>query len=132
MAARRDSSAAISSSTSSTEAPRAAVVDPLWALPVSPDLVRMAAGYDLVVTLEDNLVEGGVGQKLRARLAEADASARVLTFGVPQQFLTHGSRDEVLEEVGLTAARVAMEVLGTILAQPSAGAVTEPASPRTS
>ncbi|WP_226966153.1 1-deoxy-D-xylulose-5-phosphate synthase [Tessaracoccus defluvii] len=110
----------------------AAVVDPLWALPVSPDLVRMAAGYDLVVTLEDNLVEGGVGQKLRARLAEADASARVLTFGVPQQFLTHGSRDEVLEEVGLTAARVAMEVLGTILAQPSAGAVTEPASPRTS
>ncbi len=40
--------------------------------------------------------------------------------------------DEVLEEVGLTAARVAMEVLGTILAQPSAGAVTEPASPRTS
>lgn len=93
----------------------ASVVDPLWALPVSPDLVRLAGEYDIVVTLEDNLVEGGVGQKLRARLAEAGAEARVLTFGIPQQFLVHGSREEVLEEIGLTAARASLEVLGAVL-----------------
>nr|WP_269451964.1 hypothetical protein [Tessaracoccus coleopterorum] len=36
----------------------AVVVDPLWALPISPDLVAAADGFDLVLTLEDNLVEG--------------------------------------------------------------------------
>ena len=93
----------------------ASVADPLWALPVSQDLVGLAAGHDLVVTLEDNLVEGGVGQKLRSRLAEAGAGTRVLTFGIPQRFLAHGSRDEVLEEIGLTAAKASMEVLGVVL-----------------
>ena len=93
----------------------ASVVDPLWALPVSADLVRLAGEYDLVVTLEDNLVEGGVGQKLRARLAESGAQARVLTFGIPQRFLAHGSRDEVLDEIGLTAAKASLEVLGVVL-----------------
>ncbi len=93
----------------------ASVVDPLWALPVSADLVRLAGEYDLVVTLEDNLAEGGVGQKLRARLAESGAQARVLTFGIPQRFLAHGSRDEVLDEIGLTAAKASLEVLGVVL-----------------
>ncbi|HSO69585.1 MAG TPA: 1-deoxy-D-xylulose-5-phosphate synthase [Arachnia sp.] len=93
----------------------ASVADPLWALPVSQDLVGLAAGHDLVVTLEDNLVEGGVGQKLRSRLAEAGAATRVLTFGIPQRFLAHGSRDEVLEEIGLTAAKAALQVLGVVL-----------------
>ncbi|MHA6511897.1 1-deoxy-D-xylulose-5-phosphate synthase [Tessaracoccus sp. Z1128] len=93
----------------------ASVVDPLWALPVSADLVHLAADHDLVVTMEDNLVEGGVGQKLRARLAEAGAASRVLTFGIPQRFLRHGSREEVLEEIGLTAAKASLEILGVVL-----------------
>ena len=93
----------------------ATVVDPLWALPVSPDLVSMAAGYDVVVTMEDNLVEGGIGQRLRSRLAESHAATRVMTFGIPQRFLAHGSRDEVLDEIGLTAAQVSLRVLGEVL-----------------
>ena len=93
----------------------ATVVDPLWALPVSPDLVAFAADFDVVVTLEDNLVEGGLGHRLRARLAEHGAGARVLNFGIPQEFLAQGSRDEVLTHVGLTPAKISLEVLTTVL-----------------
>ncbi|MBB1509193.1 1-deoxy-D-xylulose-5-phosphate synthase [Tessaracoccus sp. MC1756] len=93
----------------------AAVVDPLWALPVSPDLVSLASGYDLVVTLEDNLVDGGVGQRLGAQLAMEDAAVKVRNFGIPKEFLKHGSRDEVLERIGLTAAATALSVLGDLL-----------------
>ena len=96
----------------------ATVVDPLWALPISPDLVALATGFDVVLTLEDNLVEGGVGQRVSSRLAEAGSDARVLTFGIPQRFLEQGTREEVLDEVGLTAPKVALEALGAILAQP--------------
>lgn len=93
----------------------AAVVDPLWALPVSPDLVSLAMEYDTIVTIEDNLVEGGVGQRLRSRLAESGSDATVMTFGIPQRFLEQGSRDEVLDEIGLTAPKIALEVLGGVL-----------------
>ncbi len=96
----------------------ATVVDPLWALPVSPNLVELAAGFDTVLTLEDNLVEGGVGQRVRSRLAEAGAAVRVLTFGIPQEFLAHGARDEVLDEIGLTAAKIALAALGAVLTDP--------------
>ena len=98
----------------------AAVADPLWSLPISETLVGLAAGYDIVITLEDNLVEGGVGQKLRARLGQIRSSTRVLNFGIPQRFLSHGSREEVLEEIGLTAAQASIEALSAILSDESA------------
>lgn len=101
------------------------VVDPLWALPVSAELTSMASDSDVVLTLEDNLVEGGVGQRLRARLADEGAAAKVLTFGIPQAFLAPGSRDEVLEEIGLTAAQVSLQALGVVLNDAEAEQHTE-------
>lgn len=103
----------------------ATVVDPLWALPVSADLTSMASDSDVVLTLEDNLVEGGVGQRLRARLADEGAAAKVLTFGIPQAFLAPGSRDEVLEEIGLTAAQVSLQALSAVLNDAEAEQHTE-------
>ena len=40
---------------------------------------------------------------------------RVLNLGIPQRFLAHGARDEVLDEIGLTPAKVAMRVLEAVL-----------------
>jgi 1-deoxy-D-xylulose-5-phosphate synthase len=77
--------------------------------------VGLCAARPIVVTLEDGLVEGGVGQRLGARLGERGAGVRVLNLGIPQRFLAHGARDEVLDEIGLTPAKVAMRVLEAVL-----------------
>ncbi len=95
----------------------ATVVDPLWVLPLSRELVELARRHDLVVTMEDNLVEGGIGQRLGALLVREGVPAKVRHFGIPQEFLAHGSRDEVLDQVGLTAAAAAMSVLGDLLSE---------------
>ena len=95
----------------------ATVVDPLWVLPLSRELVELARRHDLVVTMEDNLVEGGIGQRLGALLVREGVPAKVRHFGIPQEFLAHGSRDEVLDQVGLTAAVAAMSVLGDLLSE---------------
>lgn len=79
------------------------VIDPRWLLPVASDLVRVAAGYDWVVTLEDGLVDGGFGSQLRNRLAESNVFTPVLSYGIPKQFLSHATRGEILEELGLTS-----------------------------
>ena len=39
------------------------VLDPVWALPVNPALVAVAADHQLVITIEDNGVVGGYGAR---------------------------------------------------------------------
>ena len=87
------------------------VVDPRWVLPVDAALPALAARHELVVVLEDNGVAGGVGTQVAAALAAARVPTRVRSFGIPQQFLDHASRSQVLEKVGLTAQEVSREVV---------------------
>ena len=106
------------------------VADPLWCVPVSPELVSLAAQHHLVVSIEDNLVMGGLGQRLRARLLEEDTDTPSLTFGIPQRFLEHGSRDEVLTEVGLTGRDIARQVLEHVVKDRSFSAEEQPVHDR--
>ncbi|OQO93981.1 1-deoxy-D-xylulose-5-phosphate synthase [Saccharomonospora piscinae] len=86
------------------------VVDPRWVLPVPEELVALAASHRLVVTLEDSGRHGGVGSATAAALRDADCDVPLRDLGVPQRFLEHGSRDEVLAGIGLTAQDVARRV----------------------
>jgi 1-deoxy-D-xylulose-5-phosphate synthase len=79
------------------------VVDPRWVLPVSPNLVELAARARAVAVIEDNLVSGGVGSAVTLALREAGQSQPIHLHGIPKRFLAHASRGQVLEELGLTA-----------------------------
>lgn len=92
-----------------------AVADPLWALPVSDELVALAGEFSHVVTIEDNLLVGGLGQRLRAVLAERGVTATMQHFGLPQEFLAMGSRGQVLERTGLTPKAISHRVLPRVL-----------------
>ncbi|NIJ12676.1 1-deoxy-D-xylulose-5-phosphate synthase [Saccharomonospora amisosensis] len=86
------------------------VVDPRWVLPVAPELVELAASHRLVVTVEDCGRHGGFGSAVAAALRDADCDVPLRDLGVPQRFLQHGSREQVLAGVGLTAQDVARKV----------------------
>jgi 1-deoxy-D-xylulose-5-phosphate synthase len=88
------------------------VVDPRWVLPVPEVLVRMASRHRLVVSVEDGGRHGGFGWSLAAALRDAGIDMPCRDLGIPQRFLGHGSRDEVLAELGLTAQDVARAVTG--------------------
>jgi 1-deoxy-D-xylulose-5-phosphate synthase len=83
------------------------VVDPRWCVPVSDDLIGMARSAGAVAVLEDNLVVGGVGSQISAALRDAGLSVPVHLHGIPKRFLSHASRGELLEEIGLTPDAVA-------------------------
>lgn len=89
----------------------ATVVDPRWVLPVHPELVDLAAGHRLVVTIEDNLRQGGVGTALLQALNDRAATVPVVTLGLPQAFIGHGPREALLERAGLSAEAVTNAVL---------------------
>ena len=86
------------------------VVDPRWVVPVPPVLVDLARQHRLVVTVEDSGRHGGFGWALAAALRDAGVDVPLRDLGIPQRFLDHASRAEVLAELGLTAQDVARRV----------------------
>ncbi|ARQ68044.1 1-deoxy-D-xylulose-5-phosphate synthase [Streptomyces marincola] len=90
------------------------VVDPRWVKPVDPELPGLAIRHRVVVTVEDNSRAGGVGSAIAQALRDADVDIPLRDFGIPPRFLGHGSRDQVLAEVGLTAPDIARQVTGLV------------------
>jgi 1-deoxy-D-xylulose-5-phosphate synthase len=87
------------------------VIDPRWVLPVDEALIPPAARHQLVVVVEDNGVAGGVATQVAAALRAARVPTVVRGFGIPQEFLDHAGRAQVLEQIGLTAQDVSREVV---------------------
>ncbi|MFJ8953086.1 1-deoxy-D-xylulose-5-phosphate synthase [Streptomyces sp. NPDC102381] len=83
------------------------VVDPRWVKPVDPDLAPLAAAHELVAVVEDNSKAAGVGSAVALALGEAEVDVPVRRFGIPEQFLAHGKRGEVLADIGLTPVEIA-------------------------
>ncbi|MFW5470046.1 1-deoxy-D-xylulose-5-phosphate synthase [Knoellia sp. CPCC 206435] len=90
---------------------RVRVVDPVWVLPVNPALGRLARDAQRVAVIEDNSLAGGVGSHVSAALRASKIDVPIDLFGLPREFLDHGSRGQVLDRVGLTPEAIATTVL---------------------
>jgi len=86
------------------------VVDPRWTKPVDQALVGAARGSRYVIVVEDNGRVGGFGDAVCRLLRDHDVAAPVRTFGLPQEFLGHGDRKEILDDAGLTPQHLARRV----------------------
>ena len=80
----------------------AVVADMRFVKPLDHDLIlELANENDLIVTLEDNSKSGGAGSGVNEVLVAQHHTVPVLNLGLPDQFVEHGTRDELLAQVGL-------------------------------
>lgn len=93
----------------------ATVVDPRWAIPVQPSIVELAGSHRLVITIEDGIRVGGVGTRVRQVLREAGVDTAVDELGIPDEFIDHATREQILEDAGLTASKIAHDVVAQVL-----------------
>ena len=111
----------------------ATVVDPRWIVPVPGSIIDMARDHRLVISLEDGVRVGGIGTRIRQDLRSAGVDTAVDELGLPDEFLDHASRNEILADAGLTAQDIARDVVAQVLgskipvarALPDEGAVSE-------
>ncbi|GHC74400.1 1-deoxy-D-xylulose-5-phosphate synthase [Streptomyces flavofungini] len=100
----------------------ATVVDPRWVKPVDPALPELAGRHRLVAVVEDNSKASGVGAAVALALGEAEVDVPVRRFGIPDQFLAHAKRGEVLADLGLTPVEIAGSISATIARRDATGA----------
>ncbi len=93
----------------------ASVVDPRWVVPVAGSIVEMARDHRIVVSIEDGTRVGGIGTRIRQELRRAGVDTAVDEIGLPDEFLDHGSRSEILEQAGLTAQNIARNLVAQVL-----------------
>jgi len=89
----------------------ATAVSPTWVLPMPPSLVKLVGEYDLVVTVEDGVAEGGLGALLSEKAVRAGLRTPMHAVGLPTAFLDHAARDAIVRSQRLGAADVARDVI---------------------
>ncbi len=93
----------------------ATVIDPRWVVPVAKSVVELAAEHRLVVTLEDGIRVGGIGTRVRQVMRAAQVDTALNEIGLPDEFLEHASRDQILERTGLNAQAIAHDIVAQVL-----------------
>jgi 1-deoxy-D-xylulose-5-phosphate synthase len=94
------------------------VADARFAKPLDLELIeRLVAEHDVLVTIEENVLAGGFGAGVAEALVDGDLAgeARLLRFGLPDRYVTHGKPALLRQEVGLTPEAIAARVVETVL-----------------
>ncbi len=88
-----------------------AVADARFIKPLDKQLIIEQAGkVPLVVTAEENALQGGFGSAVLELLADADVNPRILRIGIPDQFIEQGTQGELRSMLGLDADGIVEKV----------------------
>lgn len=93
----------------------ATVIDPRWPVPVPRNVLALSGEHRIVVTIEDGVVVGGIGTRIRQDLRAASIDTTVTELGLPDAFIDHATRAQILEDAGLTAQQIAHDVVAQVL-----------------
>ena len=105
----------------------ATVINMRFIKPLDEALVtRIAATHELLVTVEENTVQGGAGSAVAEALARLGITVPIIHLGLPDSFVEHGERDQQLSACGLDsdgilrAIRAALPAPAVVLTRESA------------
>jgi len=73
-------------------------------------LLELATNHRVLVTVEENAIEGGAGSAINEFLASANITIPVLNLGIPDRFIEQGTREECLTACGLDSSGIMLAV----------------------
>ena len=89
----------------------ATFVDRRFGKPLEEALIeKLSKENILLVTMEDNAIAGGAGSAVGEHLALSKAKVNILHIGLPDKFISHGSRKYQLNQAGLDAENITLVI----------------------
>lgn len=89
----------------------ATLVNMRFVKPLDKDLIReLSNTHDLIVTVEDNAVQGGAGSAVSEFSNEEGLLTQIINLGIPDDYIEHATREEQLTDIGLSAEGIVKQV----------------------
>ncbi len=105
----------------------ATVANMRFVKPLDEEMVlRMAEDHDLLVTVDENAIAGGAGSAVNECLMAHDVRISVLNHGLPDRFIQHGEREDMLTDAGLDADGILRAVERHVRLQKNMPPVSQP------
>ena len=83
------------------------LIDMRFVKPLDEDLLKeYLSDADLFISLEDGAVMGGAGSSVQEFCADNSINIQSKLFGIPDKFIDHASRKEMIEEAGLVSKKI--------------------------
>ncbi|SHI59729.1 1-deoxy-D-xylulose-5-phosphate synthase [Butyrivibrio fibrisolvens DSM 3071] len=73
-------------------------------------ILSVADKHPLIVTMEENVLSGGFGEKVRSLLGNNRINTRIMNVGIPDQFVTHGSPETLMSMLGIDEKSIAQKI----------------------
>lgn len=87
------------------------VVNARFAKPIDTDMIeKLASEYDAIITMEENVASGGLGEKVVDFVNSSKLDVAVEVVAVPDEYVEHGSVDQLRKEIGIDADAVVERV----------------------
>lgn len=88
----------------------ASLIDMRFVKPLDEALLAtLAASHSHIMTVEDNAVMGGAGSAVNEFLAQRQYSGKLCNLGLPDEFIKHGTQQELYQELGLDEAGIILK-----------------------
>jgi 1-deoxy-D-xylulose-5-phosphate synthase len=89
----------------------ATVANMRFVKPIDTELiVELAGNHSLLVSIEENVVIGGVGSEIERVLSECGLNVPLIRLGLPDRFIDHGEQGQLLADLGLDSAGIVRAV----------------------
>ena len=83
------------------------LIDMRFVKPLDEDLLKeYLSDADMFISLEDGAVMGGAGSSVQEFCSENSINIKSKLFGIPDKFIDHASRKEMIEEAGLVSRKI--------------------------
>jgi len=93
----------------------ATVVNMRFVKPLDENLIaELAQSHDLLVTVEENVIAGGAGSAVNEVVSAKQLNVATLNLGLPDQYIEHGSQQQLLAQCGLDANGIKNSITNSI------------------
>jgi 1-deoxy-D-xylulose-5-phosphate synthase len=83
-----------------------------FAKPIDKEMIRsLAKNHKLLVTMEENIKSGGMGEHIESFILEEKLKLSILTVSIPDQFVEHGSVDQLRRLLKIDAESVTEKII---------------------
>lgn len=87
------------------------IVNARFLKPVDEKILKeMFSKHKTVITIEDNVITGGFGSRINKFIIDNKLNLNIVNMGLPEQYVPHGSADEIYDSIGLSPNKIAQKI----------------------